>query len=168
LKEASPIRKYFVVTILSLFLFIPHLAQADSLFLSPCDFNPESEDASYTMSFTYLYVDSGSTYVGFFAPVHLPEGTKVTSVVVFYEDNHATGNLGFYLRKINAYTNSNTNMANWTSSGTSPGLASHKISPIVGGNVINNGGYIYVAKIFFTLNTAGPNVFLRRVKINYK
>jgi hypothetical protein len=161
-------KKLFIFIFLITFLFIPKFAQADSIILSPSDFQPISDTQQYLIGPYYMYAVSGPLPMSFCAPVHLPDGAKLTSVVVFYYDMDSSGELGIEFLKVNAYTNDVVGLGFWTSSGTSGGFNSHKISPILVGNTVNNSGYTYSIHIYFTSTTAGPDVKLYKVKINYK
>ena len=88
--------------------------------------------------------------------------------MVFYYDTDSSGDLAVEFSKVNVYTNDSTLLGYWTSSGTSGGFASHKIAPILAGNTVDNHGYAYIIHIYFTSTTAGSDVRLYKVKINYK
>ena len=161
-------RIFRVLRLVLIVLIINTIAGADSIILSPCDFNQAEDDNDYFLDLTSLYSQAGSTARVFFAPIHLPQDAYLTSVVVFYKDNHATGNVEVSLLKCNAYTEALTEMATYTSSGSSSSRQSYKISPIRGGNSINNSGYSYNCYVNFTDASAGENVKVYLVKINYQ
>jgi hypothetical protein len=121
----------------------------------------------YESDFQSLYAQSGSPQPYFIAPAHLPDGAKVTSIVVFYYDSDATADILIQMLKSNVYTSSPTIMGEWESDGTTGGLGSHKIFPILGGNTINNGGYAYSIIVRFLNHAADDAVRLYNVKINY-
>jgi hypothetical protein len=168
MKEAFKMKKFIILGIsLSIFL-LPILSYADSYILSPADFLPNNEQTDYYAGLDYLNVKTTSTNYFFWAPVHLPDGAKITSVVVFYTDESATYNVSVTLFKKNLYTGSFTMMAHWISSSDSPSYQNHKISPITGGNTVNNGGYAYVLRCYFTSADAGYDVKLHKVKILFQ
>ena len=79
--------------LISLIVFFPSRAVSDSIILSPCDFNQAQDDNDYWLDLESLYIKSGSSTSHFYAPVHLPQNAQVTSVVLFYKDNHSSGNI---------------------------------------------------------------------------
>jgi len=154
---------------LSIVLFAPNFARADSVVLAPNDFFPLSDDALFQSSIDGLFVESGSPSGVFYAPVKLPEGAKITSVVLFYKDDSSSGNIEINLWKKNIYTLDNTMMATWTSSADTAAVPLiHKLSPIYGGNSVNNGGYFYIVRIQFSDPGAFADCMLYAVKIMYK
>ena len=152
----------------SVLLVFPMVVQGDSIILSPADFNQNEDDNDYFFDTGSLYVRVGCTHRYFSAPIHLPQNAAVTSVVVFYMDNDINGNVQVNFYKKNAYTEALTPMASYTSSGASPSYQNHKIAPIVGGNRIDNGGYTYNCRVYFTNANADENVQLCYVKILYR
>ena len=163
-------KKPFCLLILIPFVLSPIIARADSLILSPSDFQAFDDAAIFESGSLYLYMKSGSGCDYFLAPLHLPDRARLTSIVVFYEDEDSAdvGNIAVFLTKINAYTNAQTVMAYWVSADTSGGFASHKISPIQGGNTINNRGYAYYFAVNFTSRSSDDKVKLYRIKVNYQ
>jgi len=152
---------------ISLIVFYSSSAFSDSIILSPCDFNQAQDDNDYLLDLESLYVKSGSSTSHFYAPVHLPQNAQVTSVVLFYKDNHSSGNIQIKLLKINAYTEAEVEMAEFTSSGSSSERQTHKITPITGGYRINNTGYVYNCYLNFTDSSADDAVKVFLIKINY-
>ena len=146
--------------------FSPFFAQADSLILGGADFLPLDYQVDYRTSYFYTYLNYQSVGSEFTAPIHLPDGARITSVVIFYDDSHAIGDLQVSMYKVNIYNNNDTVMAAWSSTGT-PGYTTHKIAPITGGNSINNTGYAYFAFLHFTSNLASVDVKMYKIKINY-
>jgi len=148
--------------------FVLDPSQARALFLSPADFNQNQDENDYLLDSKYLYLKNGSSSRLFYAPIHLPQDAKITSIIVFYYDNHNPGNVTATLYKVNAYTEAVISLGTFTSSGVSGIVQSHKISPLIGGNKIDNGGYFYCLCLDFTNASAGENVRIYRVKINYQ
>ena len=159
-------KKLSTISYVLVCLLFPVMARADALVLSGADIVPTQDNTLYSKGNNYMYLGSGSPNNFFIAPVHLPQGAKVTSVVVFYEDSDATGALEVTMVKTNLYSGAYSVMATWESSGT-PGLTSYKISPILGGNTIDNNGYSYTFLLNFTSDSAGNNVRLYKIKVNY-
>jgi hypothetical protein len=159
-------KKFSITTFFFVFLIFPFLVRADSLILSGADFVPVEDTTYYAKGTFFMYLKSGSPDRTFVAQIHLPQDARVTSMVVFYQDFDATGNLHIYLVKQNVYTQNYDDMVDWESSGT-PGYTSHKISPILAGNKIDNNGYSYTCELRFTSSTADVNVRLYKIKINY-
>ena len=161
--------KIFIILGISLSIFLlPILSYADSLILSPVDFLPALSGTEYEAGNSSLVVKPASPFTGFWAPVHLPDGAKITSVVVFYRDSSAVGNMLVSLFKCNIYTESQDIMASWISSSDSLAYQNHKISPITGNNSVNNNGYCYMVLCSFTDASVGNQVKLHKVKILYQ
>ena len=150
---------------LSVFFVFPFMIRADSLILGPADFHPQEEDALYVKYPDYMSLFPSSPEGWFSAPVHLPQGARITSVVVFYDDADVSHDIWIQFFRINAYNNNFVLMANWTTSGTSGGMTSHKISPVAGGKSIDNTGYDYSCIVNFQLG-ADTDLKLHKVKIN--
>ena len=146
----------------------PIMAQADSIVLGPTDFVPFSDEANFVSSNSGLYLRPGSPISAFLAPIHLPSGARISSVILFYVDNSATCNIQINIIKTNIFTSTHTIMADWTTSGSSSvNPLIHKITPIIGGYSVNNTGYFYNVFIYFNDNTAGTNCTVMAVKIIY-
>jgi len=160
-------RILLLLGVLTLSVGISRGALADSIILGPHDFHPQSEDTDYEKNDLQIYMMPGSAESYFSAPVHLPQGAKVTSVVVFYYDDWGSGDLIVSFKKVNAYTAAETFMADWRSSGQVASRQVHKISPITGGNTIDNGGYVYRVMVLFEDPSAQTLVKLHAVKILY-
>jgi hypothetical protein len=150
-----------------LLIGVPSAVMADSLLLGPHDFHPVEEDTVYLRNELHLYLMPSSTSYGFFAPVHLPQNAKITSVVIFYYDGADPEDIHIYLEKINKYNKSGTTMADWNTLGQTFSDQIHKIFPIIGGNSIDNGGYTYYVKVSFSHSSGGANLKLYAVKIIY-
>ena len=151
------------VTLISPF---PALILADSMILSPCDFNQNEDDNDYWFDTGSLYVKAGSFARRFTAPVHLPQNARVTSIIVFYKDSYLDGNVEVKFRKRNAYTESEMIMASFKSSGAVPGKRSEKIFPIRYPK-IDNRGYTYNVSVYFTNPHSDDLIRICFVKIIY-
>jgi len=136
-----------------------------SIILNPSDFNQYQDDNDYAYDEDYLFCRAGSSGRLFYAPVHLPHDARITSVVAFYMDNDASGNVEVIMYKRNIYTRDYTEMCYHMSSGASSGIQRYKMAPIMS-NRIDNGGYVYNVRVHFT--DPGENTRLYRIKILYK
>ena len=159
-------KKLFLLGLSFSIFLLPILTYADSIVISPPAFMPFNHNVLYESGWSWLNVESGSSTNVFMAPVYLPNGAQITSVVVFYTDVSATGNLQVQLIKYNIYTDSANYMAQWTSSTSSASYENVKLSPIYGGAIVDNGGYAYIVRCYFSA-TEGDNIKLHKVKINY-
>ena len=148
--------KKYAAIFFGLFVFIfcsANWGRADSLLIPSSAFNCNSgyDAQAYFYRLAYLAVFPGSTYRSFSAPVFLPDGARVTSVVVFYVDDSSAHHITVNMLRHNVYQNDSAfqNMANFTSSSDSAAWQSAKINPI-SYNLINNGGYTYAMDIYFS------------------
>lgn len=157
---------------MSVFLFFslifvsPLILRADSIVLSPSDFHPSYESVDFTKYIEYMHLNSGSPGNLFSAAVHLPDGVRITSVVVFYDDGDATRDLEITFFKTNVYTNNFFELAEWATSGTSGGFTNHKIAPI-SYELVDNNGYAYSISLLFDGGSTST-LRLHKVKINYQ
>jgi hypothetical protein len=156
-----------IIGISVLLVGISKVPLADSIMLGPYDFHPKEKDTVYSRNGLHMYLDPTSTSYEFFAPVHLPQDAIITSVVVFYYDAAAPEDLNITLEKVNKYNKAETTMADWSTSGQTFSDQIHKISPITGGNKVDNGGYIYFVTAFFSDSSAETTLKLYSVKIIY-
>ncbi|MFQ6083217.1 MAG: hypothetical protein ACE5WD_07655 [Candidatus Aminicenantia bacterium] len=160
-------RKKLILTLglVSLFFLFPVLIHADELMLGPADFLPYMDDNDYYQSGEYLYSVSGATNRYFYAPVHLPQNAKVTSVTLYYWDDDA-GYVQLYFFKENMYNANLYTLCSYSTTGATNAWRYTKISPI-SYNTINNGGYTYFIRIYLSSSTAGSGLRLHGVKILY-
>jgi hypothetical protein len=138
--------------------------------IPPCEFvvaQPGTSDTIHFYHGAYLGQYSDATYRYYFAPVALPQGVRITSVVVFYEDEHVTTNFRVQMWRKNMYTALGQSMCQWTSSSSTPGVKNHKISPISYG-IVNNGGYTYYLIVNFTASSNQDDIQIHGIRINYK
>jgi hypothetical protein len=145
--------------------FFTGTAQADSIMLTASDFVPAQPANTGLDCYIgwHLYNYSGATYRHFFAPVHLPQGAQVTSVVVYYEDD-STGYISVELERRNMYSLTVQEMADWDTTGDVSGLRNYKIQPILYWT-INNEGYVYFVYLYFS--DTGSDLTIYGIKINY-
>ena len=150
---------------LGLLVFLAGVSLADSIFLTANDFDSiydDNEGGSYYAG-DYLYPETDSTYNHFFAPVHLPQGAQITSVVVRYQDN-ATGYIRVRMVRRNMYANTSQWMCDWSSSGASSAWQGHKITGLTYWTV-DNSGYGYNMWIWFSESSTSLRV--EGIRINY-
>ena len=148
-----------------LFVIFSGISSADSIFLTASDFDlgyDDNDGGSYYAG-DYLHPENDSTYNHFYAPVHLPHGAQITSIVVRYYDN-STGHVLVRMRRRNMYNNTSQNMCDWSSPGTSPDWQGHKIAGLTYWTV-DNSGYGYYIWIYFSENTS--NLMVEGIRINY-
>jgi hypothetical protein len=148
-------------------LFAAGTANADSLVINPSDFvvgQPGTSNVIHTYMGTSLYVYADSTYRYHYAPVHLPHGAQVTSVIVLYDDD-STYNVTVGLYRANIYNRTQQAMCSWTSSADTSAHLTYKIQPITYG-YINNTGYGYYVYVYFN-GGAGSSLEIEGIRINY-
>jgi hypothetical protein len=148
-----------------LLVFLSGISLADSIFLTASDFDLSKDDnkgGSYYAG-DYLHAESGSTYNYFSAPVHLPHGAQITSIVVRYLDN-TTGYVHCEMQRRNMYKNFLQLMCSWSSSGELSAWQSHKITDLTYWTV-NNSGYGYIIWIYFS--ESSTSLLVEGIRINY-
>ena len=152
-----------------LIIFVAGPLQADSIIIPASEFvvgQPGATgDTIHYYHGSYFGVYDDCTYRYFYAPVFLPHGAQVTSVIVFFEDD-STYNISVYLQRRNMYNGSVNTMCNWTSSSDTSGWQTHKISPISLGN-INTTGYAYYLYVNFSGASNLSELSILGVRINY-
>ena len=146
-------------------IFLSGTVYADQITINPADFVPGQPGHSGLDCYIGWVVKpySASTYNHFFAPVHLPDGAQVTSMVVFFEDD-STSSFKIDLSRRNLYSGTVQDMATWTTTGDTSGLRNYKVSPMLYWT-INNGGYFYFLYLYFYSST--EDLQLYAVKIFY-
>jgi hypothetical protein len=158
-------KRFAVVIILGFtFLISPFLSHAYSILFGPSLFTPRTDDIDYFKSDKTLYVNPNSPDNYFTAPVFLPQGSTVTSLVIFFWDN-SEATLEVRLKKVNVYNGNEITMCFYSSQGVNPGWQTAKIANIWR-NRINNDGYIYVISVWFS-RPVGNELAFRAIKINY-
>ena len=150
---------------LGLLLFMAGISSADSIFLTAGDFDLIFDDTSGGSYYRgdYVQPQTDATYNHFIAPVHLPQGAQITSVVVRYYDN-TTGNITVRLVRRNMYSNVSQWMCDWDSTGASSGWQGHKITGLTYWTV-DNTGYGYFIWIYFSESSLSLRV--EGIRINY-
>jgi hypothetical protein len=150
---------------LGLLVFLAGISLADNIFLTAADFDSIKDDnagGSYYRA-DYLQPQSDSTYNHFVAPVHLPHGAQITSIVVRYMDN-TTGNITVRLLRRNMYSDISQWMCDWSSSGELSAWQGHKITGLTYWTV-DNSGYGYYIWIYFS--ESSTNLMVEGIRINY-
>jgi len=161
MKKLFPISLMIVATI----MFLSPLASADSVMINASDFVC-GEDHVAGVDFYcgwYLHNNIGATYRDFFAPVHLPEGAQITSLIVFYEDN-SPSYINVRMARNNMYTNTVQTMAEWNSTGQVNGWRTYKMYP-VNYRGISNSGFGYVLYLHF--GSSDDELKIRGVRVIY-
>jgi hypothetical protein len=160
--------KKFCLTAIFLVFLSPLMAHADSVIVGAIKFVPLNASQDFYRDIAVLYNYAGSSGGIFLAPVDLPDGVRITSVVLFYRDNSSSENISVMLQKRNLYSNDTIFMAGWDSSGSSSGVQTHKISPIAGGSIVNNSGYAYAIRLNLSDLSVTNAMSVYGVKINYQ
>jgi len=153
--------------VLILFLILLHAGNlpADSIIFSGCDFICSSDDfPGYSYTADILKSSTGSTCTHFFAPVHLPHGAKVTSMVIFFYDNSVTGDIEIYLVRENPYTRVMQCMVGAVTNEYQDSDEHGKVYPVTYWK-IDNSGYAYYLWVYFT--EGSDNLEIHKIKINY-
>ena len=150
-------------------IFYTGPVKADSIIIPPSAFvagvcgAPGETIHYYHGSYFGIYNDC--TYRSFYAPLFLPHGAQVTSVIVFFEDD-STQYIRVVLKRGNMYTGSTDTMCSWQSSSDTSGWQTHKISPISKG-IINTTGYAYYLCVVFSGSSELTELSILGVRINY-
>lgn len=98
-------RVFFVCGSVFLLIFAPLAVRADELFLGPESFVPLHSSTLYDINASEygIQMASGSPTYIFSAPIHLPQGAKITGYTVFYMDN-STSSMWFRMIRVVQYT----------------------------------------------------------------
>ena len=163
-------KKTFIALLLAtgLIVFFTGSIHADSIIIPASEFvvgQPGTSDVIHYYHGTYFGIYDDATYRYFYAPVFLPHGAQVTSVIVFFEDD-STYNITVQLSRRNMYTGSIQNLCSWTSSSNTSGWQTHKISPISLWS-INTTGYAYYLYVYFSGSSQLSELSILGVRINY-
>ena len=144
------------------------MTMAEELFFPATVFiYPESDEGVDFTRENTLELLSRPTYKPnyFYAPVVLPEGATVVSLVLFYQDNDTFSNMNFKLTRLNMYKQNELTMAEYTTSGSSWLDKKIKVTSI-NFRIIHNGGYVYRLRAEFS--RASSRLVLYGIKIVYK
>jgi len=150
-----------------LIIFFTGQVFADSIIIPASEFvvgQPGATGVHYYHG-NYFGIYDDATYRVFYAPVFLPHGAQVTSMIVFYEDD-STYNITVKLQRRNMYNGTENDLCSWTSSSDTSGWQTHKISPISVGT-INTTGYAYYLYAYFTGSSQLSELSILGVRINY-
>lgn len=162
------IRILFIFLIFGLSLSGP--LAADVIFYGPHDVFPRFHYYQYNTSQYYLWVsNAGHGEAGFYIPIHLPEGSKITAMTAFYEDNHA-GNVHVAIYRQRKYAIQGANLiVEIVSSGATPGLQIVKSTSVDWSvNMIQNSACTYWAVVYFDTDAAGTALTFHGLKVFYK
>jgi hypothetical protein len=146
-------------------LLFPQMTQAYSILFGPSLFSPRTDDIDYFQDATILFVNPGSVDGYFTAPVFLPQGAKVTSVIVYYKDN-STELLQFEMKRLNIYDNLEELMFSSYTRGSSSDWR-RSINTEIAHPFINNSSFLYYLSVLFS-EGKGRILALRAVKIKYE
>jgi hypothetical protein len=146
-------------------LLYPEWANAYTILFGTSLFIPRTGDIDYYKTEKILFVHPNSPDNHFSAPVFLPQGSIMTSFVIFFWDN-SQADLEVRLKKVNVYNGNEITLCTYTSHGTTPGWRSVKLNNIRR-NRVNNDGYIYAISLWFS-QPVGNELAFRAVKINYE
>ena len=140
------------------------------LSIPPSAFAPETQSNSYMQKDGFYLYTTAAGIQGFFAPVQLPHGAKVTKVTFEVYDNHGTYSLTCQLRRRSA-SGGTTSLQSLASRGTSAASAIgswqnlEDTSIVAGRDVVDNINYSYFLEAEFSGNSI--NVRAGRVLIEY-
>lgn len=151
-------------------MFIPLIAHGDFLTLYPPDFVSLGTNDPYVQAAVQIYVQTGSSTNQFFtAPLHLPDGAKITGATVFYYDNSASS-LYVWIGREKIYDGQQLtqNILTWSSSGAQDAWRNEKTTSVNWAyNTINNAGAIYYVQIGFPGGGDGASLRFVCVKVWY-
>jgi hypothetical protein len=154
--------------IVAIFLLFPLLAQAqvEELVIPASAFQPMRGGGQQTWNLIggKLRMDPASTYGWMCAPVHLPDGAKITKIIARVYDNGAE-NFIVYMYRINIYANSEQQMARMDTSGASSSWVTLTQQPVSYWQV-DTGGYGYTLYISWG-SALGTDYQIEGVKILY-
>lgn len=135
------------------------------LSLGPADFGPELDGDPYQrirdLGHAFLEVGFG----GLTAPVHLPDGARVTYVQVWFRDA-ANANMSFNFRRVPHAVQSLEEIATFNPQFNGSGIHTVSTTNVIN-NVIDNSQYSYYFRVFAS-NWAGNLMGIRGVLIRYE
>jgi hypothetical protein len=143
----------------------PQSSQAYSILFGPSLFSPRTENIDYFRDATILFVNPGSVDRHFTAPVFLPNGARVSSVVLFFKDN-SRAHLQFEMKRMNVYNNREDLMLSFDTEGNSPDWRRSFITRIAH-RTIDNSPFLYYFSVWFS-DGDGRSLALRAIKIKYE
>ena len=165
LNKEVTMRRNLILGVFFLFFLLPLLVHADVLILGPADFLPYADNCNYSMNGRYIYSALGASCRSFYAPIHLPDGAKISRVLISYYNNSTTYT-EVDMHRMNIWSGSVQTMF---SSYTYGGADQIRKKTVVGSTIsykwINGLKYIYYLKLYF--NKSGSDLRLYAVKIEY-
>jgi hypothetical protein len=134
--------------------------------LSGVDFRTTSITDNYQLATAqgYGWMNNGTNPV--LAPVHLPHGAVITSMVVYFFDSHVTQNLVVRLRVGHGFSSISDQMAEVISSGT-PGNTLLIDNSILFSQVNNAGNFYFITAESSTGTWTDAGLVINQVQINY-
>jgi len=166
-KGGSMLKKKIFILVIMISI-VPLFIQAESLWLCPSDFLPSHSTTKYVRSQYYLYPCDNSPFKYFYAPIHLPNNAKITSVEYYYLDNHSKS-IKFNLWMVNLNTDNWKTYCFFETQDVSSEIRNKKLIPY-GKLKIKNANFSYIMQIQFTAadSSVPGKLHLKGVKINYK
>jgi hypothetical protein len=155
---------FLAIGLLCLTMLIPQSTYAYSILFGASLFSPRTDDIDYVQDATILFVNPGSADRHFTAPVILPHGAHVTSVVLYFKDN-SPAYIDLQMKRLNIFSNKIHSMCSYSTQGTYFDWQARKITR-VSYRDINNNGFLYFISVWFS-EGQGRELALRAVKIHY-
>jgi len=115
-RRTKMLKKTSLFIVLVFLLVFSGFVSADTLFLGPDSFQRYNSNTFVTRSSSELNADNslGSYYL--YAPILLPDGAKINSMVIFHYDNNSDSNISVKIIRENRYDNSQqTIIPTWSS-----------------------------------------------------
>ena len=145
-------------------LLFPQLMHAHSILFGASLFTTQSNNVDFFRDSTILCVSPGSVDRLFTAPVFLPNGARVTSVVLFFKDN-SPELLQVEMKRLNIYHNYEEIMFSRATKGNTSAWRRALVDKIAH-NQIKNNSFLYHLSVWFS-EGQGRSLALRAIKINY-
>jgi len=169
-------KKTALVCFSILLLLAPAVVSAfEVLFIGPDNFIRQKSHSDAVIKAASIYIESWSidTSFYFFAPVQLPEGAKISSMVVFFMDNQPDCAIKVELFRQNRYGGTqDTIIPVWTTTDDSATYRTHKLTNVdYSYNKILNNSCTYHVKVRFYTGESVPDwsaLKLYGIKIFYQ
>jgi len=170
-KEDTLSKKSSLLIIWIFFIFSTGLTSADTLFLGPDSFQKSNNNTFVDITSKTITAYSDLEYE-LYAPIQLPDGAKINSVVIFHYDNNVNSHIEVKIVRENRYDNSTqTVIPMWasTDSSTNPKVTK-RTNVNYTYNKILTASCTYHVKLNFVPETASPdytNLKFYGIKIFY-
>ena len=152
------------IGLLCMTILFPQVTHAFSSLFGASLFSPRTDNIDYFQDATILFVNPGSVDRHFTAPVYIPHGAHVTSVVLYFKDN-TPAYIDLEMKRLNIFSNKQHLMCSYSTEGSYFDWQAHKITRISYRD-INNDGFLYFISVWFS-EGQGRELGLRAVKIHY-